>query len=291
MTNEFDTALKKQGWNIWPEERFSIPSSTDPLLNAARAIAVSAYPKPQQHYRGGKAEKYSVALLAEIYRILKQSGRLKKLPAWTTEFRVASMERHLNSGYRNPMRAFTIRNLINSAAIMKQQHEQHLRGEKATFTIQYSPDLLSLTIDIPIEKSVSGYILSGRIPDTKLASLRAAILYHRSALSRFEGPAKKKDGHDPEIDYQNAYTRYVRPALFSQHIVQLVWEQANRYLEEANRSELPIDQVLMRKADWASDIHLKTLERMGPAIHQMKELGVPSCWCKMVRFASPLPDS
>jgi len=283
--------LRNQCWNVEPKSKFMIPSSNNPLINASQAISVSAYPSPKDHVRGGKAEKYSTALLANIIRISRNLGDLDHLPLWAKDMRVESMERHLSTGYRNLMRALTIRDLINSAMTMKALHDQHRFGERVTFTMQYSPDLQSVTIDIPFTQTVSGRILSGRIPDTELASLRAAILYHQPALQKFQGPAVKADGRDSEGDYQNAYNRYVRPALFAQHIVQVVWDQVTDAVEEATEREISVDELLMRQPDWATNIHSKTSQGLGSAIYDMRQLGVPSCWCEMVRFADPLPDS
>jgi|GEM_PF-5087642 len=291
MNTRTNAELRKQGWNTHPQANFAIPSSDNPLVNASRAIAVSAYPQRHHHMQGGKAEKYSAALLANILRILKRTGEVDGLPDWVKDIRSGSMEAHLASGRRNLMRAFTIRDLINSAVTMKAQHDQQKRGEIATFQLRHSPDLDTLGISLPMEKTVSGYILSGRVPDTDLASLRAAILYHRPALERFSGPAVIVDGRDPEGDYQNAYTRHVRPALFAQHIVQLVWEQAIGSLGEAEERDLSIDELLMRQPEWALDIHTRTSEKMGTAIFNLRELGVATCACAMVQFAAPLSNS
>jgi hypothetical protein len=291
VENIFDRALKKQNWNIQPKSKYSIPSSHNPLVNAARAIAVAAYPHPSYHQQGGKAERYSYALLAYIMRVSKLMGDLETLPPWAANLRATSMQGLLNSGLRNLWRAFTIRDLISSALIMKNQNDLHKKGERSTFTMNFKPDLSGLDLEIPIEKTVAGYILAGKIPDTHLSSLRAAILYHRPALARFEGPAVKEDGHDKEYDYQNVYTRHVKPALYAQHIVQIVWEAATQHIEESRDRNIPIDQILMRKAEWARDIHLRTREYMPSYIHVTRDLGVPSCWCEMLRFADPLADS
>ena len=196
--NEFESYsdLKKEGWSINPKSKYMIPTSLNPLLNASRAIAVCAYPDTKDHGRGGKAEKYSVALLSNIARLSRSSGRLHSLPPWARTMRAESMKRHLSTGYRNLMRALTIRDLINSAQNMKFHHEQKIRGELTTFTSHYSPDLQKMQIQIPVEATVSGYIMTGRVPDTKLASLRAAILYHQPALQLFQGPAVKEDSRD-----------------------------------------------------------------------------------------------
>lgn len=288
---DVSSELRKLCWNTKPKSRFMIPSSNNPLINASRAIAVSAYPSSKDHFRGGKAEKYSTALLANIIRTSRNLGEVDSLPQWAKDMRVESMERNLSTGYRNLMRALTTRDIINSALMMKSQHDQYRRGERMTFTIHYSPDTQSVSIKIPIKPTVSGYILSGRIPDTKLASLRAAILYHQPALQKFQGPAVNADGRDPEGDYQNAYNRYVRPALFAQHIVQVVWEQVTDAVEEATERGMPVDELLMRQPDWATNIHSRTGQCLGSAIYDMRLLGISSCWCEMVRFADPLPDS
>jgi hypothetical protein len=289
--NIFDRALKKQHWNIQPKDKHTIPSSQNPLVNAARAIAVAAYPSPVHHQRGGRAEKYSYALLAYMMRVSKLIGDLETLPPWVAKLRAGSMQSLLNSGARNLERAFTIRDLINSAIIMKTQNDLYKKKQKATFTMNFRPDLSGLELEIPFEKTVAGYILAGKIPNTQLASLRAAILYHRPALSRYEGPAVNPEGRDDEFDYQNTYIRYVRPALYAQHITQIVWESATRYLDESLERKISIDQILMRKAEWARDIHIKTAECMPTYVFTMRELGVPSCWCEMIRFAGPLADS
>lgn len=291
MHVDFDIALKTQGWNVQPKNLLAIPSSHSPLINAARAIAVSAYPSPVYHRPNGKADKYSRALVAYMFRVAKLIGNIKNLPPWVARMKMETMQGHLLTGSRNLYRAITIRDVINSALVMKSQYDTRVNGRKSTFNLNYSPNLRKISIDIPFEETVSGYILSGRIPDTRLASLRAAILYHRQALMPFQGPALNLDGHDPELDYQNLYNRHVRPALFAQHIVQVVWEAASDCLREAAERGMAIDQLLMRKAVWATDIHRSTARRMGVALLAMRELGVPSCECAMVRFADPLPDS
>jgi len=287
----FDEALRKQHWNLIPKDRYVIPSSHNSLVNAARAIAVAAYPSPKNHLKGGKAQRYSAALLAYIFRVSKLQGRIEVLPEWVANFRHSSMLDILSSGLRNLSRSFTIREIIHSALIMKEQNDRKLRGEKATFTLGYRPDLSAVDLEIPLEQTVEGYVLAGKIPDTELASLRAAILHHRPALARFSGPATTIDGRDEEYDYQNAYNRHVRPALFAQHIVQVVWEAAGEFLDESIEREISIDQILMRKAEWARDIHTTTNKYLAGQIFMARNLGVKCCWCEMTRFADPLADS
>lgn len=283
--------LRRLGWIETPQSGHMIASSYNPLLNASRAIAVVAYPRPKDHISGGKAERYSIALLSRVARDSRKIGSLAGLPAWAKSMRSQSMESLLETGHRNLMRAITVRNLIISAHSMRIQLDQRIRGERLTFTTQFSPDLQQMKIEIPLENTINGYILSGRVPDTKLASLRAAILYHRPALSKFEGPPTKLDGRDSEADYQNAYTRYVRPALFVQHIVDVVWAEIIKNHEKVAERAITMDDLLMRRPEWAENIHIISNQGLWSAISKMRHLGVPSCWCAMVRFAEPLPDS
>lgn len=109
MKLDFDAALRKQGWNIQPNAIRYIPSSTNAAINAARAIAVSAYPRPEHLVSGGKAERYSAALIAYMFRISKLIGSLDRLPEWVASFKAESMQRNLDSGLRNLTRAFLIR--------------------------------------------------------------------------------------------------------------------------------------------------------------------------------------
>lgn len=283
--------LKSEAWNTLPKSKYEIPSTRNPAINAARAIAVCAYPDVKYHKKNGKAVKYSTALLAREIRYSKQLGRIDRLPVWAKEMRSEAMERLLLSGHRNLMKAFTIRDLINSAQIMQMQRNDRLQGRRSTFAMHYSEDLSGIEINVPIEKTADGYILSGSIPDTKLASLRAAILYHQAALRPFQGPAVTADGRDQEYDYQNVYTRSIRPALFAQHIVQVVWEAATDLADEAVERDISIDEILMLKPEWASDIYSKTNSGIGLAIHNTRNLGVACCWCEMLRFANSLHDS
>jgi hypothetical protein len=291
MNIDFDAALRRQGWNTNPRSIRYIPSSTVAVVNAARAIAVSAYPRPEHLTRGGKAERYSAALIAYMFRISKLVGKLDRLPEWVSDFKAESMQRNLDTGLRNLSRAFVVRDLIHSAENMQSQLEKQKRGEKVTFTMNYKRDLSGFELEMPLMKVAEGYVLSGKIPETKLASLRAAILYHRPALQRFEGPGTKSEERDQNYDYQNTYNRYVRPALSVQHIVQVVWEVAIKYSKEASHRKLPIDQILMRKAEWADKIHIKTAAKAPGAVYGMKSLGIPSCWCALTHFAEPLSDS
>jgi hypothetical protein len=83
----------------------------------------------------------------------------------------------------------------------------------------------------------------------------------------------------------------VKPVLQTAHIQQAVWEAAVKYKEEAIERKLPIDQILMRKATWATDIHLKIAQGEGMAVFNMRELGIPSCSCKLVKFGPPPPPA
>ena len=108
----FDRALKAQHWNTVPKQKFVIPSSRNPLVNAARAIAVAAYPHPTQHVSGGRAERYSIALLAYIFRVSKLIGELDRLPPWVSSLKANAMHNLLNTGLRNLHRSFTVRILL-----------------------------------------------------------------------------------------------------------------------------------------------------------------------------------
>jgi len=133
--------------------------------------------------------------------------------------------------------------------------------------------------------------LCGKIPEHGRSSLRAAIKYHSPALSTFMGPSPRREGIDEEYFYQNTLARFVRPTLQISHILQEVWEAVVKYQDESIERRIPIDQILMRKADWAEDIHVKAAKNEGMAIFNMRELGIPSCSCKLVHLGSPLPDS
>lgn len=164
-------------------------------------------------------------------------------------------------------------------------------GQRSTFTIRFSRDLQKMKIDIPIKQTESGSILSGGISDDTWSSLRQAIKEHAPALSEFMGPSPRVEGVDEEYFYQNTLTRFVKPTLRIAHILQVVWEAVVKFQDEATERRLPIDQILMRKADWAKDLYIMAAKHEGMAIFEARELGIPSCSCKLVRLGPPSPVS
>jgi hypothetical protein len=288
----FNKILHEQYWNIVPvEKEIRIRSSGNPAVSAARAIAICAYPQPKHLASGSKAHKYADALLAYTARAAKWTDREDHLPPWARDLKIERMWDRLNTGHRNLVRSFVVRDLINSALITKMQSDQAKAGERSTFTVEYSADLRTTKIEIPIENTPQGTLLAGKIPQDGRSSLRSAIEKHTPALSEFMGTSPRIEGADPEYFYQNTLTRLVRPTMTIAHILQIVWQAAVKFQKEANDRKLPIDQILMRKAIWAEDIHIPAAKNEGMAILNMRELGIVSCACKLVHLAPPLPDS
>lgn len=288
---EFDKVLQEQHWNIGPRKEIVIPSSLNPLANAAKAIAISAYPQRESLKRGGKAHKYFEALIAYVFRVSQWTGGTKKLPSHVIELKIERMWARLRTGHKNLLRSFAVRDLIASALINKVQHEAARRGQRSAFTMDFSPDLRTTTFTFSIKETDQGTLLVGEIPPDGPDSLRSAINAYRSALASFAGPSPRIEGPDEEAFYQNTLTRFVRPTMQTAHIRQIVWEATNQYREESTERKLPIDQILMRKAVWAADVHLNSEKKAWWAIRNMIELGLSSCSCSLVHIGPPAPDS
>jgi hypothetical protein len=195
------------------------------------------------------------------------------------------------TGHRNLMRSFVVRDLIYSALLTKSQSDRAKKGELSTFTLRFSPDLRKMQFEMPIKETADGALLCGKIPEDNWSSLRKTIKEHASALSDFMGPSPRIEGTDEEYFYQNTLTRLVKPTLQTAHILQVVWGAATKFQDEATKRRLPIDQILMRKGDWARDIHIRAAACEGMAIFETRELGIPSCSCKLVHLGPPPPDS
>jgi hypothetical protein len=288
--SQFDEMLRRSGWNTRPEKEITIPSSSNPLVNAARAIAICAYPQKSQLNRDGKAHKYSDALLAYTARAAQWTGHVEHIPPWARKLKAEKMWTRLKTGHHNLMRSFVLRDLIASALIRKFQNDRAQEGERSTFTIKFSPDLTRATIDIPLKETKYGPILCGTIPEQEKSSLRAAIADHKVALEPYAGISSRIEGPDDELFYQNTLNRLVRPTLQIAHILDIVWKAATEFREEAQQRRLPIDQILMRKATWAADIHAQTIKNEWIACSNMRELGIQSCSCKLIHLG-PVPDS
>lgn len=291
ISPKFDEALEKQNWNLSPQSEMVFPTSTNPMLNAATAIAICAYPQSEKLRWNGKAHKYQQALLAYSFRVAQWTGLLDQLPPWVRDLKAERMWDRLRTGHRNLMRSFVVRDLIYSAVLTKSQSDRAKNAELSTFTLQFSPDLRKMQFEMPIKETEDGVQLCGKIPQDNWSSLRKAIKEHASALSEFMGPSPRIEGPDEEYFYQNTLTRFVKPTLQTAHILQVVWEAATRFQDEAMERRLPIDQILMRKAEWAKDIHIRAAAGEGMVIFETRELGIPSCSCKLVHLGPPPPDS
>ena len=291
ISPEFDQALKRQHWNLTPQTERVFPTSTIPVLNAATAIAICAYPQPEKLKRNGKAHKYQQALLAYITRASQWTGHLAQLPPWVHELKTDRMWERLAMGHRNLARSFVIRELITAAMIEKSQSDAAERGELSAHEISFSPNLRKMNIQFQMKDGPDGPVLTGKVPKRDWSSLRRAIKKFRPALSEFEGPSPRIEGSDEEYYYQNTLTRFVKPTLQTSHILQVVWEAATKYHEESIERRLPIDQILMRKGDWAAGLDKKAAASAGMAVFVMRDLGIPSCSCKLTQLSSPSPDS
>lgn len=287
----FDEALRKGYWNLLPQEEIKIPSSRNALANAAKAIAICAYPQRSQLKSGAKAHKYAQALLAYMFRVSQWVGELEQLPPWAAELKAEHMRERLATGHDRLIRSFVIRDLISSALTIKLQNDAAVRGDHSTFLLQYSSDLKNVKIEIPLKKEEGGYRLIGKAPSKQRASLREAVTRHKQALMPFAGISPRIEGLDDEYFYQNALNRFIKPTLQISHILQVVWEAATKYRREAEQRKLPIDQILMRKATWAENIDVRAAQVAATAIFNMRELGINSCSCKLVHIGPPLPDS
>ena len=290
-SNVFDSILRRSGWNITPQDETIIPSSQNAVANAAKAIAICAYPQLDQLRLGGKAHKYANALLAYMFRVSQWVGDLQELPSWVHEVKAKSMRVRLSTGHDRLIRSFVVRDLISSALTIKTQNYAAKRGELSTFTIQYSADLKGVKIEIPVKQTEVGVLLTGKVLSKSRNSLRDAVKRHKAALLPFAGLSPRIEGLDDEGFYQNSLNRIIRPTLQVSHILQIVWEAANRYRKESNERGLPIDQILMRKATWAEDIYERANQNAPIAILNMRELGISTCNCKLVHLGPPLSDS
>lgn len=286
-----DKALQRLGWNTSPQNEIAIPSSHNAVINAAKAIAICAYPQTTQLRPGGKAHKYANALLAYMYRVSRWVGKLDELPPLARSIKTELMWDRLRTGHENLMRSFVIRDLISSALNIKARNDAVDRGEKITFSLQYSPDLQTVKIEIPVQRTEAGLYLPGKTPSKNRASLREAVKNHKIALLPFTGVSPRIEGTDDEYFYQNTLNRFIRPTLQTSHILQVVWEAATKFREEFAERKLPMDQILMRKAIWATDIHARSIKNAGTAIFNMHELGISACSCKLVHLGPPLSDS
>lgn len=292
ISPEFDQALKRQSWNLIPQAGMTFPTSIHHAVNAATAIAICAYPEPRKLKWNGKAHKYQQALLAYIVRASQWTGYLDHLPPWVHELKTDRMWNRLATGHQNLARSFVVRDLINAALIEKIQNDRANRGELSTFEISFSNDLRLFNIEIPIQETSAGDLLIGKTTrNTGRTSLRSVIKKYRPALAEFEGPSPRVEGNDEEYYYQNMLTRFVKPTLQTFHILQVVSDAANQYQDEAKERRLPIDQILMRKGEWATDLYEKVGRCTGMAIFEMRELGIPSCSCKLIQLGPPSPDS
>ncbi len=287
----FNKALRRASWNTTPQEAIVIPSSINAVENAAKAIAICAYPQTSQLRIGGKAHKYANALVAYMFRVSQWVGELDELPPLARKIKAEWMWDRLETGHENLMRSFVIRDLISSALNIKTQNDAAARGERTTFSLQYSADLQSVKIEIPVQSRDGKLQLVGKMPSKSRASLREAVKKHKIALLPFAGVSPRIEGLDEEYFYQNTLNRFIRPTLQTGHILQIVWEAATKFRNEGAKRKLPIDQILMRKAVWADNIQRRAADNAGVAILNMRELGVGACACKLVHFGDPLPNS
>lgn len=284
--SDFDRILKEQHWLVDPPPEVRFRASEEPLLNAALAISICAYPQSKQITSDGKAAKYYFSLLSYIFRISRRMGYINELPAWAKAIPSRNLQGILDTGYARLMRTMAIRDVIYSALVRNTQQKEAKTGERTTFSLNLSPDLKSMRIEIPIESTEKGTRFVGGIPDSAPASLRQTILYHLPGLRPHLGPATS-ELRDDEIDYQNIYNRYLISTLKILPIVNLVKIHIDEHYKESEQRNIAIDQILMRKAIWAADLSKTFRDSIGHAVHVSRLLGLPSCACSLVQFYEP----
>lgn len=241
--------------------------------------------------KGGKAEKYADALLAYMVRVARWNGKVDHLYDWARDIKAEDMRERLRAGHRQMIRHLCVREILTSALSNRVLTRSFRENGAIAFQIKYAPDLSTMTFQFTTRRTDEGLMLGGGPPEPQLKSLREAIRYHAPALMKFEGLSPRPEGTDEEARYQNAMNRLVRPALRTWHIRQIAWEAATELAQESRERKIPIDQMLMRKPEWAKEIHL-TSERCIPMLLRIiQQLGISIRPAELVRLSAPVPDS
>jgi hypothetical protein len=268
-----------------------ILTSPNALINAARALAISAYPQSMHLQKGGKAEKYADALLAYMVRVALWNGKVDRLFDWARDIKAEDMRERLRAGHRQLIRHLCVREIIASALSNRVLTRSFRENGAIAFQIKYAPDFSTMAFQFTTRRTDDGLVLGGGSPKPQLKSLREAIRYHAPALMKFEGPSPRLEGTDEEARYQNAMNRLIRPALRTWHIRQVVWEAATELLQESDDREIPIDQLLVRQPEWATQIHQESEKRVPMLLLVIQELGLSIKPVELVRLAAPMRDS
>lgn len=266
-----------------------IPSSENVIGNAAKAIAITAYPEPQQLRPDGKAHKYADALIAYLFRVSQLRGDIERLPPWVATLKFERMVDRLRTGNRCLLRALLTRNLILSVLLSRIQHSSHTSEERSLLSARFSDDLELMELSLFAQETPKGFLLAGRVPEDAASSVRQAMIRHKTALQKFAAPERTKEP-DEEDFYRNMLKREVRPALRVAHITQLVWEAANKYRREYLEREIQLDQLLMRKAAWADDLYGRAKHYEPMAAQIILHIEPKTTSPTLVRIGKPTPD-
>ena len=283
MTKKADTLdelLERQNWPTGPVEERCFPIQRNPLIDAAQALALLAYPEPDERHEGGPAHKFSMALLADCFRISKTEGYIEKLPRLAREMKPESMRNKIRQGRRRLAYRYAAIQAIFAAGDRVENKRAHKAAEVHTFTTALSPDFSQLTVSMPYksEQTPAGkkYRLTGSIPGATQGSLRSAIIYHRPAFGKGAGIEN--------IEYIQILNRYVKPLFPILNLALVVWEASVSKAEEATRRRLHITDVMMFQPGWAEGIDKKVRDSESSAIYMLRHLGIASCSCRMLKL-------
>lgn len=279
-TETFDKFLEKQSWPTEPAEEQRFPIQRNRLIDAAQALALLAYPEPGERHEGGPAHKFSMALLADCFRISRTDGYIEKLPRWAREMKPESMRNKIKQGRRRLAYRYAAIQTIFAAGDRVENKRAHKAAELRAFTFALSPDFSRLDVSIPYkhEQTLAGskYRLTGSIPSASQGSLRSAIIYHRPAFGKGAGIENS--------EYIQVLNRYVKPLFPILNLALVVWEASLSKAEEATRRHLHITDVMMLQPEWADGIDKKVRDNESYAIYMLRHLGIETCSCRMLKL-------
>ncbi len=276
---QFAQILRAANWPSTPVSPRIFEIAENPLVAAAQAVSLVAYPLANEQKPNGPAFRFCGALLADLTRLAKTRKKIQKLPTWAAELKIGSMCSRIARGRSRLNHSFSALQTIHEALTRGEDNRAAKAGEIRTFTIRSSPDFSHMTLTMPIEPvAQEGAIrLVGSIPEETKSSLRAAIIYHRRAFGKGAG--------DEQGEYVNIRNRYVAPVFSVIALGMVVREELLSKAEAALKTgQDPID-LLLFEPEWATNLVAKVHERQGMAIWMLHRVGIRICACQMPELA------
>jgi len=286
--------FSKANWPASEGENLFFSLQGELLFDAAKIIAIAAYPMAKDLRPNRPAHSFSRALIAWMFRTARKRSYIGRLPKWVTEFKAQQMNGRIRAGISRI--DYRLKGYLTFMDVenLQSEEEQMKAGIMPGITMRSSEDFSRMQISIRVDahqlppawkvsmtkkssptraKEIDAFKSKSRVIQS---SFRSVISRHRKAFGRGSG--------DLESDYKNIYNRYIRTIFPVLHIMPTLHEAMIEIRARNQGRKISEVLLLLLQPEWAKEAPAKIAKSENLAILRVRNLGFPFCSCRLIRL-------